>query len=56
MIQGERLHLKRQRRRRGEKNGIEASVEGYWTKNFLQFGKKVHMVELEKTYGKNFFA
>jgi hypothetical protein len=55
MTRGERLHLKRQRRKRGEKNGIEASVEGYWTKNFLQFGKKVHISELEKRYGKKFF-
>ena len=56
MSKAERLHLKRQRRKRGEKNGIEASVDGYWTKNFLQFGKKVHMFELEKKFGKKIFS
>ena len=43
-----RPHLKRQRRKRGNKNSLEKTVNGYWTKNFLQFGKKVHFTFLEK--------
>jgi hypothetical protein len=43
-----RPHLKRQRRKRGKKNSLEKTVKGYWTKNFLQYGKKVHFSFLKK--------
>lgn len=41
-----REHLKL-KRNRGPKNLLQLKVKGYWTKNFLQFGKKAHFLYLK---------
>ena len=48
MLKSLRKHLKRERKRRGCKTPLQSEVDGYFTKNFLQFGKKPHLDFLAK--------
>ena len=50
MLKSLRKHLKRERKRKRRdcKTPLQSVVDGYFTKNFLQFGKKPHLDFLAK--------
>lgn len=47
-------HLRGKRRRGNNKNKLQVSTRGYWTKNFLQFGKKAHLDYLRDKNGNKY--